>query len=27
MQFHPESILASQGDALFANFLRLAELS
>ncbi|WP_310473295.1 MULTISPECIES: glutamine amidotransferase-related protein [Bradyrhizobium] len=27
VQFHPESILASQGDALFANYLRLAELS
>ncbi|WP_369726179.1 aminodeoxychorismate/anthranilate synthase component II [Bradyrhizobium sp. LLZ17] len=27
VQFHPESILTPQGDALFANFLRLAELS
>ncbi|MCK1594105.1 aminodeoxychorismate/anthranilate synthase component II [Bradyrhizobium sp. 164] len=27
VQFHPESILTPQGDVLFANFLRLAELS
>ncbi|MCK1425890.1 aminodeoxychorismate/anthranilate synthase component II [Bradyrhizobium sp. 87] len=26
VQFHPESILTPQGDVLFANFLRLAEL-